>query len=53
MYIIVWMISLYPMVGNGFGMQYILVWLSAGMCYSKQIRDTPDIAIKGYFKRLK
>jgi hypothetical protein len=53
MYIIVWIISLYPMVGNGFGMQYILVWLSAGMCYSKQIRDTPDIAIKGYFKRLK
>jgi hypothetical protein len=53
MFLIVWMVSLYPTVGNGFSMNYLLVWVSAGLCYSKQIRDTPDMAIKAAFKRLK
>lgn len=53
MFMVVWMVSLYPTVGNTFSVPYLLLWISAGICYSKQIRSTPDIAIKAYFKRLK
>jgi len=53
MFILIWIVSLYPTVGTGFGMTYIMVWICAGICYSRQLRELPDIAIKTHFKRLK
>lgn len=46
--ILLWLLSLRPMVGNGFTMQYMLVWVSVGICYSQKIRYLSDIEIKKY-----
>lgn len=48
--ILLWIISLRPMVSNGFTMEYILVWISVGICYSKKIRYLSDNTIKEHLK---
>lgn len=48
--IILWMISLHPTVVDGFTMQYMIVWVSVGICYSKKIRDLPNKSIINYLK---
>jgi hypothetical protein len=40
--ILLWIIYLYPTVGNSFCMQYILVWIGAAVCYSDKIRNMND-----------
>jgi O-antigen ligase len=53
MYVLLWVMSLYPAVGNDFSMKYVLLWVAVGICYSKKIRELPDDIIKAHFKRLK
>lgn len=53
MFILLWVVSLYPTIGNEFNMKYLLIWICVGICYSKQIRYMPDVVIKNHFKRLK
>ncbi len=48
-WILFWVLCLYPANVFAFSINYLLVWLSAGICYSKKIREIPDIALKEYF----
>lgn len=48
-WILFWIICLYPANVFGFSMNYLLVWLSVGICYSKEIRNIPDEQLKEYF----
>ena len=41
--------SLYPATVDTFSMRYLLVWISVGICYSKEIRNIPDEVLKEYF----
>jgi hypothetical protein len=38
-WIFITLMSLYPATVESFSMQYILVWISVGICYSKKIRN--------------
>ena len=48
-WILVWLISLYGVTVNTFTLNYLLVWISIGICYSKEIRNTSEITIKSIF----
>jgi hypothetical protein len=52
MYVLLWMVSLYPTVSNDFSMKYVFLWIAVGICYSKKIRELPDDIIKSHLKRL-
>jgi len=43
-------ISLYPTTVDSFSFQYLLVWISIGICYSKKLRYLPDDSIKNFIK---
>ncbi len=45
-WILVSLISLYPSMVNTFTLNFLLVWISVGVCYSKKIRKLSDIEIK-------
>ena len=45
-WIFVALISLYPATVESFSLQYLLVWISIGLCYSKNIRKMTDDFIK-------
>lgn len=42
LWIILWLIALYPSNVTNFSLNYILVWVSIGICYSKSIRNMPE-----------
>lgn len=44
-WILLFLIDLYPATPTTFSMNYLLVWISIGICYSKTIRETPDSTI--------
>jgi phosphatidylserine synthase len=50
LWILLWMICLYPANVATFTLNYILVWISVGICYSRDIRNMPDEVLKEYFK---
>lgn len=52
-WIFLWILYLYPVIGVNFSAHYILVWICVGICYSKQITSLPDATIKEYLERLK
>jgi hypothetical protein len=41
--------KLYPTIENTFTLHYLLVWVSIGICYSKEIRKLPEAEMKDYF----
>jgi len=41
-WIFIWLISLYPTTVTTFTMNYILVWISIGICFSSEIRNLSD-----------
>lgn len=43
-------INSYPAIVNGFDLQYLLVWISIGICYSNKIRSMPEMAVQKIFK---
>ena len=45
-WILLWLINLYPSTVTTFTLNYILVWISIGICYSKTIRNLLDTDIK-------
>lgn len=48
---IVWvLLIMYPSTVHTFTMQYILLWLAVGICYSKTIRNIPEQILVEYFK---
>lgn len=48
LWILLWIIYLYPSGGVVFTMNYLLVWISVGICYSDKIRNLPESTIKNY-----
>lgn len=50
-WILFWMFNLYPSTVKAFNMTYILVWLSAGICYSQEMRNIPDRALTIFFQQ--
>ncbi|RFZ94846.1 hypothetical protein D0C36_04750 [Mucilaginibacter conchicola] len=49
-WILLWIVSLYPTTGFAFNLNYILVWLAVGICYNKSLRETPENVMQAYFK---
>ncbi len=49
-WILLWMISLYPATVTTFSLNYLLVWISIGICYSKEMRNIPEDVMKKYFQ---
>ena len=45
-WILVFMISSYPAIQTWFSLNYFLVWISIGVCFSKKIRNMTDDEIK-------
>ena len=45
-WIIIALISLYPALVVNFTLNYLLVWICVGICYSKKIRNLPNSYIK-------
>lgn len=43
------LINSYPSTVNAFTLQYLLVWISIGICYSHEIRSIPDEEMKEIF----
>ncbi len=51
---IVWvLINMYPSTIHTFTLQYILVWIAVGICYSTTIRKIPEQILVNYFKGYK
>lgn len=48
-WILLALINMYPSYINTFTLNYLLVWISVGICYSKTIRNMPDEVLKSYF----
>jgi hypothetical protein len=49
LWIVLWLISLYPSTVTTFSLNYILVWIAIGICYSKSVRNMSDDVLKAYF----
>lgn len=50
LWVFLWIVYLYPSGGIVFNMNYILVWIAAGICYSDKIRNLSDESIKTYIQ---
>lgn len=48
-WIFLWLIDLYPANVFAFTLNHLLTWIAVGICYSKTIRNLPDIKLKNYF----
>ena len=53
MWVLLWIVYLYPSGGIVFTMNYILVWIATGICYSQKIRDLTDDTIKTHLQTFK
>lgn len=42
LWIVIWLIDSYPATVSVFTVNYLLVWICAGICYSKKIRKMPE-----------
>lgn len=49
-WILMWLISLYPSTVTTFTMNYLLVWISIGICFSPDIRNLSDEVLIESFK---
>jgi len=50
LWILFWMVDLYPTTVTNFALNYLIVWICIGICYSHQIRNLPDELIKEFFQ---
>jgi hypothetical protein len=48
-WILLFIIYLYPTTINSFSMSYLIIWFSIGICHSPDIRDMSDERIKALF----
>ena len=48
-WIVLALFNMYPSSVNTFTLNYLMVWVSVGICYSKAIRMLPDEVLKLYF----
>ncbi|RZK25166.1 MAG: hypothetical protein EOO43_06205, partial [Flavobacterium sp.] len=45
-WILLWVLALYPATVYSFSLNHVLVWVSAGICYSQAIRGMPEDSVK-------
>jgi hypothetical protein len=50
LWVFLWIVYLYPAGGIVFNLNYVLVWVCVGICYSEKIRNLPDSTIKTYLQ---
>lgn len=50
LWIILWMLSLYPTNVTNFTLNYLLVWVSIGICYSKRMRLMSEAELRHILK---
>jgi hypothetical protein len=50
LWVLIALISLYPATVESFSLQYVLVWISIGLCYSKNSRNLSDNTIEKFLK---
>jgi hypothetical protein len=53
MWILLWILYLYPTVGNTVSLNYMLVWTGVGICYSKKFRNLSDAQVKEFLAEKK
>jgi len=51
LWIILWILDLYPTTVTTFTLNYLLVWVSVSICYSKEIRNMNEDDIKEYLTK--
>lgn len=49
-WILLWIIGMYPSTVVVFTVNYLVVWVCIGICYSRTIRAIPESILKQYFK---
>lgn len=49
-WILLYLLCLYPSPMTKFSLFYIIVWVSVGICYSKKIRNLSDTTVNEYFR---
>lgn len=49
-WILITLISLYPATVESFDLQYIIVWISVGICYNKKIRNYSNEYLNRFFR---
>jgi len=52
-WILLFYIYAYPGTPTIFSLNYIMVWISIGACYSQPLRDLSDNEILAWFKQVK
>jgi hypothetical protein len=50
LWIVLWMLSLYPTNVTNFTLNYLLVWVSIGICYSKNMRYMPEAELRNILR---
>jgi hypothetical protein len=50
-FILLWLIDMFVYGLPAFGLHYILVWISVGICYKSSIRTKTDDEIKSEFQK--
>jgi hypothetical protein len=50
LWILFYLLELYPAQVTKFSVNYLLVWMSVGICYSKSLRHLPETVVRQYFK---
>jgi hypothetical protein len=50
LWIFIGILSSYPTSVESFNLQFLLIWISIGICYSKEIRKLSDNTIKAYLR---
>jgi hypothetical protein len=48
-WILLWLVALFPATVTTFSLNYMLVWISIGICYSKKIRNMDEDSVKEHF----
>jgi hypothetical protein len=48
-WILFWLIAMFPTTVASFTLNYLLVWISIGICYSRKIRNMPEEFVREQF----
>ncbi|NVO20120.1 MAG: O-antigen ligase family protein [Bacteroidetes bacterium] len=50
LWIIFWIVNMYPTTVTAFSLNYLIVWMCFGICFSPEIRRMPDDTIKDFLQ---
>ena len=49
LWILFWLVNMYPTTVTDFALNYLMVWMCVGICYSPEIRELPDKLVQEFF----